>query len=278
MIPDATPPSHPATQSGVPAFADEYELPCIDVDGLPFVAATVGELSAHICASAALKRGGWAVTPNIDILRRWRHDAGFRELVGSATLFTPDGAPIVWASRLQGRPLPGRLAGSDLFVDLYRRAAQAGLRILLIGGNPGAADEAVRVLEHRERLPAGLASTHCPPLGFERVPAEMQQIEQLLTKWQPRIVFVGLGSPKQEVLIWHLRSVLPDAWYLGVGVSFSFVAGEVRRAPKWAQQLGLEWVDRLIQEPGRLGRRYLVDGLPFAAALLWRSVRRRWTR
>lgn len=253
-------------------------LPVVPVDGLPFVASDVPRLADHIVRAASAGRGGWVVTPNIDILRRWRQDAQFRQLVESAEIFTADGLPIVWASRLQGTPLPGRLAGSDLFIDLYRRAASAGLRIALIGGNPGAAEQAVQQLGERFGLPVDVARTLCPPMGFERDPARMAEIESLLTDWQPHIVFVGLGSPKQEQLIARLRPLRQSAWFLGVGISFSFVTGEVRRAPVWMQKAGLEWVHRLVQEPGRLAKRYLQDGLPFAAGLMLRSVGRRWRR
>ncbi|WP_440821460.1 WecB/TagA/CpsF family glycosyltransferase [Roseateles sp. 22389] len=249
-------------------------LPTIQVDGLPFVASTVPKLTGHIVAEAAAGRGGWVVTPNIDILRRWRVEPAFRALVSDATIFTADGRPIVWASQLQGTPLPARLTGSDLFVALMAAAAGAGLRIALIGGNEGTAEAAAARLIP-EAVAAGRVRTLCPPFGFEQQPQEMARLETLLTGWQPQIVFIGLGSPKQEKLIARLRALAPRAWYLGVGVSFSFVAGDVKRAPGWMQRSGLEWVHRLVQEPGRLARRYLVDGIPFAAGLLWRSASRR---
>ncbi len=249
-------------------------LPTIQVDGLPFVATTVPQLTAHIVGEAGAARGGWVVTPNIDILRRWRVEPAFRALVADATIFTADGRPIVWASQLQGTPLPARLTGSDLFVALMGAAADAGLRIALIGGNEGTAEAAAARLIP-EAVAAGRVRCLCPPFGFEQKPEEMARLETLLTHWQPQIVFIGLGSPKQEKLIARLRALAPRAWYLGVGVSFSFVAGDVKRAPGWMQRSGLEWVHRLVQEPGRLARRYLVDGIPFAAGLLWRSATRR---
>lgn len=248
----------------------------IDVGGIPFVAATLPELSEHLCRRAASGRGGWVVTPNLDILRRWQRDASFRELVQDATHFTADGSPIVWASQLQGTPLPARLAGSDLFVDLYVKSARAGLRIALIGGNPGAAEAAVKALAQRNGLPDNVTRTLCPPVGFESIPSEMAALETMLHEWEPHIVFVGLGSPKQEKLIAALRCHRPQAVFLGVGISFSFVAGEVARAPRWAQLAGLEWLHRLIQEPGRLGARYLKYGLPFAGELLLTSWMRRF--
>lgn len=258
-----------------PHAAEPAPLPTVVVDGLPFVAASVEAVSAHICAAAAAGQGGWVVTPNLDILRRWRREPAFRTLVGGASLFTPDGWPIVWASRLQGTPLPGRIAGSDLFVDLYLRAARAGLPMLLIGGNPGTAAAAAARLDAQAGVAPGRTRSHCPALGFEQRPDELAAIGRLLEETRPRLVFVGLGSPKQEQLIERLRRARPEAWYLGVGVSFSFVAGDVKRAPRWAQRLGFEWLHRLVQEPTRLARRYLVDGLPFAAQLLLRSALRR---
>lgn len=254
-------------------------LPRVTVDGLPFVASTVAALADHICARAAAGHGGWVVTPNTDILRRWRRVPAFRELVREATVFTADGAPIVWASRLQGTPLPARLPGSDLFVALFARAARAGLRLALIGGNEGAAAQAAGRLARDAGVPpeglAGLVRSHCPPLGFEHDPAEMDRLARLVVDWCPDIVFVGLGSPKQEQLVRRLRDLRPQAWFLGVGISFSFVAGEVRRAPAWMQRSGLEWAHRLAQEPRRLARRYLRDGLPFACSLMARAALQR---
>ena len=268
-FPSTSPSGASSASTGAPA-----SLPTIQVDGLPFVASTVPQLTAHIVAEAGAARGGWVVTPNIDILRRWRVEPAFRALVADATIFTADGRPIVWASQLQGTPLPARLTGSDLFVALMGAAAQAGLRIALIGGNEGTAEAAAARLIP-EAVAAGRVRCLCPPFGFEQQPQEMARLETLLTGWQPQIVFIGLGSPKQEKLIARLRALAPRAWYLGVGVSFSFVAGDVKRAPGWMQRSGLEWVHRLVQEPGRLARRYLVDGIPFAAGLLWRSATRR---
>ena len=102
------------------------------------------------------------------------------------------------------------------------------------------------------------------------------EIIQVLSETRPDIVYVALGSPKQEKLIARLRPVLPGAWWLGVGNSFSFLSGEVRRAPVWMQRTGVEWVHRLIQEPRRLFRRYVVDGLPFAARMFAAALRARF--
>lgn len=219
-------------------------------------------------------RGGWMVTPNLDILRRWTKSARFRELVAKADVVVADGMPLIWASRIQGTPLPERVAGSSLVSTLSAAAAERGKSIFLLGGDPGAAEEAAGVL--KERHPGvRIVGTHCPPMGFERDEAAMEAIEAALREAKPDIVYVALGSPKQEELILRLRTLHPGAWWLGVGISLSFLAGRVRRAPRWMQRLGLEWIHRLAQEPRRLAKRYLVHGLPFAAKLLGAAV---WMR
>ncbi len=229
----------------------------------------------QILAELAAGRGGWVITPNLDILRRLVREAAFREECADASLRLADGMPLVWASRLQGTPLPERVAGSDLIGRLSERAAGAGRTVFLLGGNPGSAEGAAGVLQGRSPS-LRIAGMHCPAYGFENDPAALEEIDRTLAAASPDIVFVGLGSPKQERLIRRLRRVLPRAWFLGIGVSFSFTAGEIDRAPKWMRRIGLEWSHRLFKEPGRLWKRYLLHGLPFAARLLMTSFASRF--
>lgn len=245
--------------------------PTVDLCGVPIHAMTLEGAAEHIMASLRAGRGGWVVTPNLDILRRLLRDASFAALCGRATLRLADGMPLVWASRLQRTPLPERVAGSDLIWRLTERAAAEGRSVFFLGGNPGAADGAARELGRRY---PGLrvAGVECPPLGFEACASYMAGLRSRLTAARPDIVYVALGSPKQERVIGALCADLPRAWFLGIGISFSFVTGEVRRAPRLLRRLGLEWTHRLVQEPRRLARRYLVDGFPFAAVLMARAA------
>lgn len=242
-------------------------LPSIRLLGIPISRVDARGACDHIIAEIEAGRGGWVVTPNLDILRRLVHDSEFRELCAETDLRLADGMPLIWASRLQGTALPERVAGSDLIWRLAERAAVAGRSVYLLGGNPGSAEGAAKVL--RERSPSlRIAGVCCPPFGFEKDEAYLADLERRLIEAAPDIVFVGLGSPKQEVLIRRLRKVLPRAWFLGVGVTFSFTAGEISRAPVWMRRVGLEWCHRLLMEPGRLWKRYLVQGPPFAVRLL----------
>jgi N-acetylglucosaminyldiphosphoundecaprenol N-acetyl-beta-D-mannosaminyltransferase len=246
-------------------------LPTIRLHGVRLHAITEKRCVDHILEELAAGRGGVVVTPNLDHLRRCTRDMSFGAIVAEADLVVADGMPLIWASRLQGTPLPQRVAGSDLISTLSAAAAERGRSIFLLGGAPGTADAAADVL--RKNNPSlKLTGTYCPPVGFEHDDAEMKKIVSALAAAAPDIIFVALGSPKQEHLIQRIRQVLPGAWWLGVGISFSFLCGDVRRAPRWIQRLGLEWIHRLGQDPKRLFHRYVVVGIPFGASLLGRAV------
>lgn len=242
--------------------------------------AEIHVLTEHGCIDAILRgleagRGGVVVTHNLDHVRRLDRDVDFRALCDRADLRTADGMPLVWASRLMGRPLPERVAGSDLTWSLSRALGPRRGSIFLLGGDPGTAEAAAG------RLAADvpglrIAGTACPAFGFEDRPDELDALRAAVHAARPDVVYVALGSPKQERLIEALRGEAPQAWWLGVGISFSFVCGDVQRAPAWMRATGLEWLHRLGQEPRRLARRYLVDGPPFAARLLAGSLVQRF--
>lgn len=252
----------------------QVNLPAVRLAGVVFHAVTEAQCIEHMISRSLAGCGGWVVTANLDHLRRLVREESYAQLCAGATMVVADGMPLIWASRIQGTPLPERVAGSTMTWKFSVAAADRGRSVFLLGGSPGTADAAAKVL--RERSPdLRIAGTHCPPMGFERDQTKIDQIVELLVSARPDIIYVGLGSPKQEQLIKDLRSLLPGAWWIGVGVSFSFLSGDVRRAPRWMQRLGLEWVHRLVQEPRRLAGRYLVQGCPFAARLLAGAAVRR---
>jgi N-acetylglucosaminyldiphosphoundecaprenol N-acetyl-beta-D-mannosaminyltransferase len=240
------------------------------------------EAIAAVLDRLAHGRGGSVMTPNLDHLRQYKTDHDVRPLFDSASLVLADGTPLIWASRLQKTPLPERVAGSELILSLTEAAAPEHRRVFLLGGAPGTAGRAAENLA--ARFPGiEIVGTFCPELGFEADPVANQAMEHAIRAASPDLVYVGLPFPKQERLILKLREAAPNAWFLGFGVSFSFVAGDLRRAPRWMQGAGLEWLHRLFSEPRRLFRRYVVHGLPFAAWLLARAAvsrrkrPRRWT-
>lgn len=258
-------------------FNSVEALPTAWLMGVRFHAITERQAVEHILRELDAGNGGFVVTPNLDHLRRFNSDMAFAALVAEASLVVADGTPVVWASRIAGTPLPERVAGSDLISSLSAAAAEAGRSIFLLGGAPGTAEAAARVLV--ERSPKlKIAGTACPPVGFEDDPSEMLKLLEQLRVSKPDIVFVALGSPKQEYLIDRIGRTLPQAWWLGVGISLSFLCGDVKRAPRWLQRAGLEWTHRLVQEPRRLFKRYILVGLPFATRLFAHAAKERVLR
>ena len=218
--------------------------------------------------------GGWIITVNVDHFRRWIGCSQIRRLFSQADFLIADGMPLVWASRLRGNALPERVAGSDLAVLVAQRCAKESRSLYLFGGNAGVAARAARRLMHQtpELQIAGFA---CPEVSAEPTAVEIREARDRIREAKPDVVLVALGAPKQELLIAALRRDFPNVWWIGVGISLSFIAGDVRRAPRWLRKVGLEWLHRLIQEPRRLWRRYLLEDLSFALRLLISARRER---
>jgi N-acetylglucosaminyldiphosphoundecaprenol N-acetyl-beta-D-mannosaminyltransferase len=246
--------------------------------GTPIGVVTEADAVRAIVDAAEAGAGHWTITANLDHLRRYHRDAVQKGLIDEADLVVADGMPLVWASRLAGEPLPERVSGSSMVWSICEAASARRQSVFLLGGDPCVAERAAEVF--RERYPGlEIAGTACPPVGFENDERELDRIQRQVTAAAPQIVFVALGFPKQDLLIRILRSSLPQASFLGVGISLSYATGDLSRPPGWICQIGLEWAYRLAQEPTRiLARRYIVNGMPFALRLMASAARHRVRR
>jgi len=245
--------------------------------GVAIDVVTEDDVCAQVGAGLSRGRGGIIVTPNVDHLRRLSRGDPMASIYRRAALVVADGTPLIWASRLAGTPLPARVPGSDLVWSISATAAAVGAPVAIVGGMPGSAERAAdRLTQRNPGLQiAGLA---CPPFGFDEDPEVLQALIREIAGWRPAVVFTGLSSPKGDLFNGLLADAIPAAWLLGVGAAIDMVAVRVRRAPTWAHRTGLEWLFRLAQEPGRLGRRYLIEDLPFACSLFARCVAQRVAR
>lgn len=219
-------------------------------------------------------RGGWVLTPNVELVQQASQDPDICALYGRADLRVPDGSPLLWMARLAGHPFPERVAGSDLVWLLAEQAARTGRSLFLLGGDEGIAAAASERFE--ARYPGLVVAGHfAPQVSVPPTPEQIEAVGEILGASQPDLVFVAFGSPKTEYLIDALRGRFPRTWWLGCGISLSFVTGDVERAPIWLQRIGLEWLHRMLQEPRRLAGRYLTRNLPFALRGLARALRGR---
>ena len=264
-----------STNNAVGSPHPRFGINTVDVEGFPFLDLSEAQFADLIVAERKQGRGGWAITPNCDILRQAHADPKLRALFHGADAIVADGMPIIWASRIQGTPLRGgRVCGSDLIYSIPSRCAQAGLSVFLLGGVNGSGDRTAAILE--ERNPdLRIVGSYSPPFGFEKHPDEYERMRALIHAATPDVVFVALSVPKSERLIQEIRASAPDAWWIGVGASFDFVSGVLVRAPSLMQRTGLEWLYRMTQDPKRLLRRYLRDDLPYAALMFFNAIRRR---
>ena len=190
-------------------------------------------------------------------------DPELRAIIESCDLVSADGQPIVWASRLLGRPLRARVTGVDLMVRLIERASERGHRLYLLGARePVVRAAAARIV--REHPGTTVAGWHN---GYWAADREEDLVREIAAS-RPDILFVAISSPRKEQFLAQWKDVIDAPFVMGVGGSFDVYAGFTRRAPRWMQRIGLEWLFRVAQEPRRMWRRYLSDAPRFARIVI----------
>lgn len=216
-----------------------------------------------------LKHGGVVYTPNVDHLVKLQKDRKFYQVYLDADYRVCDSQLIIYASRFLKQPIDEKLSGSDLFPAFYHHYSKdENVKIFLLGGLEGVAEKARRQIN----LKVGrdmVVGSYSPPLGFEKNPMECSKIIQIINSSGANVLAVGLGAPKQEKWIGKYKSSLSAiSTFLAIGATIDFEAGNLRRAPTWMSSTGLEWLYRLLMEPGRLWKRYLVEDLSFFILIL----------
>jgi N-acetylglucosaminyldiphosphoundecaprenol N-acetyl-beta-D-mannosaminyltransferase len=222
--------------------------------GVPFTPLTLGETVAAVSRLIAARKPAYFITANTHYAMLTAENPDLSSINQRAAFVVADGAPLVWASRWRGSPLPERVAGSDLIIELCAKAAQQRYRVFFLGGAPGVAEEAARRLQARY-VNLQVVGTECPPFR-ELAPEEQATLTAHIRSARPDILFVAFGQPKGERWIDRHFAELEVPVSVQVGASLNFAAGRVHRAPHWMQAAGLEWAFRLALEPRRLFTRY----------------------
>jgi exopolysaccharide biosynthesis WecB/TagA/CpsF family protein len=234
--------------------------------GIPIDNLTMREAVAEIEKLIVTGGPSLVVTPNTHHITLLASQPDFRSAYAAADLVLPDSIPLIWSSRLFGCPLRERVAGADIPEAFCRVAAQKGYGLFLLGAAPGVADQAADFLA-RKNPGLRVAGVCSPPWGFERRREQDEEVVRKIRAARPDVLFVALGSPKGEVWAWEHRAAAGVPVTVCCGAALDFISGHKKRAPRWIQKLGLEWFYRLMHEPRRLWRRYLIGNAHFVILL-----------
>ncbi len=207
-----------------------------------------------------LDKKSYIVAINVDVIIKIENDSYLKKIVDKADMVLVDGKPLMWISKLYGKPLKAKISGSDLVPLLCEIAAQKGYRIFIIGGKDGIAEQAKKRLENK--FPTiQIVGTYAPPFGFEKDTDELHKINCIISEVQPDLLIACFGCPKQEKWIYENFKKYNATVSICAGATVDFLAGNIKRAPHWMSEHGLEWFYRFIQEPKRMFKRYFIDDI-----------------
>lgn len=219
---------------------------------------TLREAVAAIEQLLQRDKPSYVVPINVDVVMKIEQDPYLRQIADDADMVLVDGTPLVWIAKYHGRPVKEKVSGSDLVPALCAAAAEKGYSLFILGGKEGIAEQAKAKLE--ETYPGiRVAGTCAPPVGFEQDAAELEKVNAAIREARPDLLIACLGCPKQEKFIYENIAKYGAKVSVCAGATVDFLAGNVRRAPKWMSDHGLEWFYRFTQEPKRLFKRYFVD-------------------
>lgn len=202
----------------------------------------------------------YIVAINVDVVMKIENDSYLKKIADNADMVLVDGKPLVWIAKWHKKPVKAKISGSDLVPLLCERASDKGYSMFIIGGKDGIAEQAKRNLE--KKLPGiNIVGTYAPPFGFEKSNIELEKINKIISDAHPDLLIVCFGCPKQEKWIYENYQKYNAKVSICAGATVDFLAGNVKRAPKWMSEHGLEWFYRFLVEPKRMFKRYFVDDI-----------------
>ncbi|WP_017314654.1 WecB/TagA/CpsF family glycosyltransferase [Mastigocladopsis repens] len=214
-------------------------------------------------------QSGVVFTPNVDHLIKLQKDPEFLQAYSISDYKVCDSQILVHASKFLGTPIKEKISGSDLFPAFYNyHRHNEDIKIFLLGAGQGVASKAQNEINRKTGRSIVIAS-YSPPFGFDKDEQECQNIVRMINNSGATVLVIGVGAPKQEKWIYKYKAMLPQIRiFMALGATIDFEAGNVKRSPKWMSEVGLEWLFRMLCEPKRLWKRYLVDDIPFFILIL----------
>lgn len=206
------------------------------------------------------EKKSYIVAINVDVVMKIENDPYLKEITDKADMVLVDGKPLEWIAKWHKRPVKAKISGSDLVPLLCERASEKNHSIFIIGGKEGIAEKAKEKLELKHPG-INVVGTYAPPFGFEKNEKELEEINEMISAAHPDLLIVCFGCPKQEKWIYENYQKYDAKVSVCAGATVDFLAGNVKRCPKWMSDYGLEWFYRFLQEPKRMFKRYFVDDL-----------------
>ncbi|WP_160689333.1 WecB/TagA/CpsF family glycosyltransferase [Clostridium sp. C2-6-12] len=205
-------------------------------------------------------RKSYIVAVNVDVITQIEEDNYLKKIIDNADMVLVDGTPLVWLSKLFKIPVKEKISGSDLVPQVCKMSADKGYTLFFIGGRDGVAEQAKVRLENLYPQ-IKIVGTYAPPFGFDKNQEELEKINCIISEVKPDILIVCFGCPKQEKFIYENIDKYNAKVSICAGATIDFLAGNIKRAPKWMSTYGLEWFYRFTQEPKRLFKRYFVNDM-----------------
>lgn len=204
------------------------------------------------------EKKSYIVAVNVDVIIKIEEDQKLKQITDEADLTLVDGKPLIWISKMKKNPIKEKISGSDLVPKVCELAAKKNYSIFILGGKEGIANQAKEKLEIKHPN-INIVGTYSPPMGFEANEKELNKINKMISKVKPDLLIVCFGCPKQEKWIYDNINKYEANVSICAGATVDFLAGNIKRAPKWMSNHGLEWFYRFMQEPKRLFKRYFID-------------------
>jgi UDP-N-acetylglucosamine 2-epimerase (non-hydrolysing) len=276
ILAEALNPGAHSARAPAPAAAPAPRTARVEVLGCPVDDLTMEETLEVISGFIASGQAHQHVVVNVDKVVKAHKSPSLRRIIDACALVNADGMPVVWASRLLGRPLKERVTGVDLFEALMQRAARTGWRVYLLGARDEVVSKVARTYPHKYPGLIIAGAQH----GYWKA-GEEEAVARRVREARPDILFVAISSPQKEQFLARWQEHMRVPFAMGVGGTFDIAAGLTQRAPLWMQRTGFEWLYRFLQEPRRMFKRYFIDSLGFFVLLareLLGSIRLRWAK
>ena len=232
----------------------------------------MNEALSAIDEMIASGKKSYVVAINVDVVMKLEDDQHLKKIVDEADMVLVDGKPLIWISKWHGKPVKVKISGSDLVPLLCTKARDKEYSIFIIGGKEGIAEKAKENLE-RDLPGIKIVGTYAPPFGFEKDETELEKINKMISEVRPDLLIACFGCPKQEKWIYENYQKYDAKVSICAGATVDFLAGNVKRAPRWMSEHGLEWFYRFLQEPMRMFKRYFIDDVKIVKLI--RKYRRR---